>query len=254
MKLPIKLGYTTHLRVTAFPLADANGNAVTYVDNAGNIQAHYVYNAFGGTVSQSGDMDDDFRFRFSSKYLDDETGFYYYGYRYYDSATGRWLSRDPIWEESFSQEYFADIRGEVDKIILEMESFKTVKEISFVKNSVFALFRQEISVYGFVDNMTIRHYDYLGLQSPDADFDCLCRCVEMSKHVPSPSEFMKLCSAKCDEDPFFVPTMGDLLTPPATKPGWSFGKWKSNWKTIMDTLKNLGGKIKDSLPGKKKGK
>ena len=38
-------------------------------------------------------------YRFSSKYLDAETGFYYYGYRYYDPAMGRWLSRDPIGEQ-----------------------------------------------------------------------------------------------------------------------------------------------------------
>ena len=88
-----------HLRVTPFPLADANGNAVTYLDEAGNVQAHYVYDAFGGTVSQSGDMTDSFRFRFSSKYLDDETGLYYYGYRYYSPATGRWFSRDPVEED-----------------------------------------------------------------------------------------------------------------------------------------------------------
>ena len=96
---PIDLEFSMNLEGTAFPLADANGNAVTYVDDAGNVQAHYVYDAFGGIVSQSGDMDDDFHFRFSSKYLDDETGFYYYGYRYYDPDTGRWLSRDPIGED-----------------------------------------------------------------------------------------------------------------------------------------------------------
>jgi len=82
-----------------FPLADANGNAVTYSDDAGNVQAHYVYDAFGGTVSQSGDnMADVFRFRFSSKYLDDETEFYYYGFRYFCPGLGRWVCRDPIEE------------------------------------------------------------------------------------------------------------------------------------------------------------
>ena len=35
---------------------------------------------------------------FSTKYYDEETGFYYYGYRYYDPVTGRWPSRDPIGE------------------------------------------------------------------------------------------------------------------------------------------------------------
>jgi RHS repeat-associated protein len=35
-------------------------------------------------------------FRFSTKYQDDETDLLYYGYRYYNASTGRWLSRDPI--------------------------------------------------------------------------------------------------------------------------------------------------------------
>ena len=37
-------------------------------------------------------------FRFSTKYQDDETDLLYYGYRYYNASTGRWLSRDPIAE------------------------------------------------------------------------------------------------------------------------------------------------------------
>jgi RHS repeat-associated protein len=37
-------------------------------------------------------------FRFSTKYHDTETGLLYYGYRYYDPNTGRWLNRDPLGE------------------------------------------------------------------------------------------------------------------------------------------------------------
>lgn len=36
--------------------------------------------------------------QFSTKYQDDETGFLYYGFRYYSPELGRWLSRDPIGE------------------------------------------------------------------------------------------------------------------------------------------------------------
>ncbi len=34
-------------------------------------------------------------FRFSTKFQDDETDLLYYGYRYLNTLTGRWLSRDP---------------------------------------------------------------------------------------------------------------------------------------------------------------
>jgi RHS repeat-associated protein len=39
-------------------------------------------------------------FRFSTKYDDDETDLVYYGYRYYNPSTGRWLNRDPLGEDA----------------------------------------------------------------------------------------------------------------------------------------------------------
>jgi RHS repeat-associated protein len=36
------------------------------------------------------------RFLAATKFRDSETDLYYYGYRYYNPTTGRWLSRDPI--------------------------------------------------------------------------------------------------------------------------------------------------------------
>ena len=38
-------------------------------------------------------------FRFSTKYTDQDTGLSYYGFRYYDPHTGRWLNRDPLGED-----------------------------------------------------------------------------------------------------------------------------------------------------------
>jgi RHS repeat-associated protein len=82
-----------------FPLFDANGNITAYVNEQGVIVAEYVYDAYGGTIAQSGSMADAFAHRFSTKYYDAETGLYYYGYRFYDPAMHRWLNRDPIEEE-----------------------------------------------------------------------------------------------------------------------------------------------------------
>jgi len=54
---------------------------------------------FGKTYNASGPKADDFQFRFSTKLLDQETGLYYYGFRYYSPEMGRWINRDPIGEE-----------------------------------------------------------------------------------------------------------------------------------------------------------
>jgi len=53
---------------------------------------------FGEVIRATGPLARANPFRFSTKYQDDETGLLYYGYRYYDPNTGRWLSRDPIEE------------------------------------------------------------------------------------------------------------------------------------------------------------
>jgi len=83
---------------TYFPTFDGNGNVSEYLDSTGNIVAHYEYDAFGKTVVATGTKFNDFAHRFSTKPLDLTTGLYYYGYRFYDPETGRWLSRDPIEE------------------------------------------------------------------------------------------------------------------------------------------------------------
>ena len=61
--------------------------------------AAYEYDDFGRLSSQSGPLADFFRFRFSTKYYDPETGLYYYGERFYSPYWRIWLNRDPIEEE-----------------------------------------------------------------------------------------------------------------------------------------------------------
>jgi RHS repeat-associated protein len=64
--------------------------------DSGSVDAHYEYDTYGGSVIASGSAAAENAYRFSTKYRDKETGLYYYGYRYYDPAAGRWESRDPI--------------------------------------------------------------------------------------------------------------------------------------------------------------
>jgi RHS repeat-associated protein len=80
------------------PTYDGNGNISEYLTATGTIAAHFEYDPFGNTVVNT-DTGNLFTYRFSTKSRDQETGLYYYGYRFYDPMTGRWPSRDPI-EES----------------------------------------------------------------------------------------------------------------------------------------------------------
>ena len=91
--------YLTIDGVPFVPSYDNIGNITRYLDANGNTVAQYTYDAFGNTLSQSGTMCGVFRHRFSTKHFDAETGFYYYGYRFYFPPLTRWLNRDPIEEE-----------------------------------------------------------------------------------------------------------------------------------------------------------
>jgi len=82
-----------------FPYYDANGNVTELVDTNGTTVAHYEYDPYGNIIAQSGPAATNNPFRFSTKYRDEETGWYYYGYRYYSPELGRWTRRDPLGED-----------------------------------------------------------------------------------------------------------------------------------------------------------
>jgi RHS repeat-associated protein len=82
-----------------FYQADGNGN-ITYMLNSSQSKvAEYRYDPFGNTISSSGTLADANVYRFSSKQIHVNSGLYYYGERFYDPNTQRWLNRDPIHED-----------------------------------------------------------------------------------------------------------------------------------------------------------
>ncbi|MEO6876210.1 MAG: RHS repeat-associated core domain-containing protein, partial [Opitutaceae bacterium] len=83
-----------------FASYDGNGNIAAYLSaGTGVTSATYDYSTFGETLMADGPAREFFPFRFSTKYAESETGLLYYGLRYYQPTTGRWLSRDPIEEK-----------------------------------------------------------------------------------------------------------------------------------------------------------
>jgi len=78
---------------------DGNGNVLgTISATDGTETSRNDYGPFGELLRSEGMMAKANPLRFSTKFQDEETGLLYYGFRYLDTSTGRWLSKDPIGE------------------------------------------------------------------------------------------------------------------------------------------------------------
>ncbi len=74
--------------------ADGLGSITSLTDAAGAIVASYPYDSFGNLGHSTGTVVNPFRY--TGREWDSEAGLYFYRARYYDPATGRFLSEDPI--------------------------------------------------------------------------------------------------------------------------------------------------------------
>lgn len=84
----VRYQLSNHLNTVSLEMDD-NGETITYEE----------YHPFGTTSYQAVDKDNKDvakRYRYSGKEKDEESGFYYYGARYYMSWLGRWLKPDKL--------------------------------------------------------------------------------------------------------------------------------------------------------------
>jgi RHS repeat-associated protein len=77
-------------------LYDGKGNVTSVINSSQAVAAAYSYDPFGNLMAKTGTLNQPYRF--STKPYDENTGLYYYGYRFYQPSIGRWLNRDPLRE------------------------------------------------------------------------------------------------------------------------------------------------------------
>jgi RHS repeat-associated protein len=84
---------------TYFYCLDGNGNVAAVVSASnGAIAGQWEHDPFLGVLRATGPLAFLSPFLGSTKFYDWDTGLYYYGYRYYDPDSGRFLGRDPLEE------------------------------------------------------------------------------------------------------------------------------------------------------------
>ncbi len=92
----LEISYFGASTTNCFVAFNGNGDVSALINTSnGGVLASYEYGPFGETIRATGTMAKVNPFRFSTKYNDDESDLIYYGYRYLNTGTGRWLSRDP---------------------------------------------------------------------------------------------------------------------------------------------------------------
>jgi RHS repeat-associated protein len=81
-----------------FYLPDHLGSPNIVTDKDGNIVEESAFYPYGAERTRKGTFDSEYRF--TGKELDDETGLHYFGARYYDSQSVRFVSVDPLYVEA----------------------------------------------------------------------------------------------------------------------------------------------------------
>lgn len=95
-------------------LFDGNGNVGQVLNSSdGDVSGDYEYDPFGKPAGLKADYRLDRGYQFSSKPFHSEIELSYFGYRFYSSKVGRWLSRDPY--ESYNLYGFVH-NNAIDKI------------------------------------------------------------------------------------------------------------------------------------------
>ena len=75
---------------------DHVGSSHYLTDFRGDVRQHTEYLPFGEVLIDQHSASESYRYKFNGKELDVETGYYYYGARYYDPRFSLWNSVDPL--------------------------------------------------------------------------------------------------------------------------------------------------------------
>ncbi|WP_242158318.1 SpvB/TcaC N-terminal domain-containing protein [Aestuariivivens sediminis] len=122
---------------------DHLGNSTYISDGNGNVTQYVKYLPFGETFIEEHGNTERTPYLYNGKELDEETGLYYYGARYYNPNTSAWLSIDPLLGNEYLQN--KPHKGVFNPINLAGYSFAGQNPIKYtdqegneiVKNSVY---------------------------------------------------------------------------------------------------------------------
>lgn len=140
---------------------DQIGNTVAVTDDSNNVTESYTYDEFGQVLASNGATSNPFRYVGQFGVMDEGNGFLYMRARYYDTAKGRFLSRDPLGFEGGDLNLYAygknnpliniDPKGEFAVIAVLGVVYTGYKAITVLKE--LGLFQQTIKRYRYYEGV-----------------------------------------------------------------------------------------------------
>jgi RHS repeat-associated protein len=241
------------------PCYDANGNVTEYVVletgnpqlATGSIAAHYEYDAFGNLIPNSSFLIPncpDFRFRFSTKYLDSETGNYSYIFRPYSPHFGRFLSQDPIEERGGLNLYGFCANDPINK-------WDYLGLLLFVKSN--GLYSKELNKNKTLPDGTLTLHKVFIDASLDASFDLAdldgkTAISEIEEKIPTKVPIIHKIQASSANylgsgftvsfKPNKTSCCKNIIWKQLIKQGWMFSFWESDYQWSGSTAGDLPGK------------
>jgi RHS repeat-associated protein len=147
----------------AFAAYDGNGNITELVSDNPPAGARYEYNPYGQILRATGLMAHQNPFRFSTKFLDDETSLIYYGFRYYSPELSRWLNQDPAQESDGNNFYAFSKNSPINVIDTDGKISKEVIFITALAITINSWFETRISPEKITDLTEELHHLEEGL-------------------------------------------------------------------------------------------
>jgi RHS repeat-associated protein len=158
---------------------EGRGDGVAVADSPdAKAVSQCLYGASREVIRATGPMAQANPFRFSTKYRDGETGLAYYGYRYYNASTGRWLSRDPLSEQAFTTFSVSSFGADPDMSVYLFVNNNAISDIDWLGESVWngpVCF----CTYTCMINIPVGNYDNTG--KPIMDGGAICDASNVGK-------------------------------------------------------------------------
>lgn len=114
-----------HSGTTSYYETDGLGTVTSLSNSAGALVQTYTFDSFGNLTNSTGSLTNPFQF--TAREFDSETTFYYMRARYFDPATGRFISEDPLGPKNEGPNLYAYVSNNPTMSVDPLGRFKIDK-------------------------------------------------------------------------------------------------------------------------------